>query len=277
MNLFEAVDLTLTTRPTWRDGKGAETARINIGHVLRIIGGEVEVTDITTRHFDMITEAMMRDGKASSTINRITSALSTVLAHVRKKGYAAAKVEYERQKEGRGRVEYFTEEEVEKLIVTSLLESDRLLLHDSLVFASKTGCRRSELLKLLDSDIDIDKRTILFRDTKNGQDHWLRMHDDLVPILERRLSFVGCEGYLFDWLNGDQLLSSFKSLKLKTGFSVNDKRVWHHIRHSVATWLCEKEVPLRTVMGVLNHSRVETTLRYAKASDKAVNAAIDLL
>lgn len=276
MILFEAVELTLSTRPTWREGKGAKTARINIAHVLDVIGGEIDVKDITTRHFDMITEAMMRSGKSGGTINRITSALSTVLSHIRKKGYEAAKVEYERQKESRGRVEYFTEEEANRLINTALLERDNLLLHDSIVFSCKTGCRQGELLKLTVDDVDIDKRTIVFNDTKNGQDHWLKMHEELVPILERRLRFSN-DGLLFGWNNNDELLRHFKNLKAKAGFDETDKRVWHQLRHSVATWLCEKDVPLRTVMGVLNHSRVETTLRYAKASDRAVKAAIDLL
>ena len=153
--------------------------------------------------------------------------------------------------------------------------NDYMLLHDSILFSIKTGCRQGEMLQLSVDDIDMDKREIVFRDTKNGTDHWLKMHEDLIPILERRLQYrINSE--LFPWRDKDQLLRAFKSLAIVSKVPL-EGRVWHTLRHSVATWLCERQVPLRTVMGVLNHKRVETTLRYAKASDRAVAAAIEAL
>jgi integrase len=131
------------------------------------------------------------------------------------------------------------------------------------------------MLGLVESDLDFDNHMILFRDTKNGEDHWIKMNDDLVPVLERRLE-RSLDDTVFAWLNKDELLRAFKRVKSRAGLP-DDSRVWHTLRHSVATWLCEKQVPIRTVMGVLNHKRVETTLRYAKASDRAVASAIDLL
>ena len=160
------------------------------------------------------------------------------------------------------------------LLQSSQLD-DYMLLHDSIMFSIKTGCRQGELLSLTVDDIDIEKREIVFRDTKNGSDHWLKMHEELVPILERRLQYrINQE--LFPWRDKYQLLRDFKLLAEEAQVPLQG-RVWHTLRHSVATWLCERQVPLRTVMGVLNHRNVATTLRYAKASDRAVAAAIDVL
>lgn len=276
MNLKDAIEFTFETRRSWREGSGARTTRINTQHLIDILGEDFDVLTTTSDTFDYITEVLLEQGKKGGTINRITTALSTILGQLRKKNKGAPKVEFERQPESKGRVSYYTEDEVDRILESSTKEKDGLLLHDSILFSIKTGCRQGELLELSVDDIDITKRTILFRDTKNGTDHWLTMNEDLVPVMERRIERqIG--GLLFPWANKDQLLRSFKAHKTLAGLPEGDGRVWHTLRHSVATWLCEKDVPLRTVMGVLNHKRVETTLRYAKASDRAMKSAINML
>lgn len=274
MKLSEAIQFCFANRESWISGSGATTARINSGHVLRVLG-DVDIVTLNSDSYKQLSQQLLDEGKSKSTVNRITSALSTILTELRQNGIEAPNVEFKRQKESRGRVSYFREEEVDALLRAAAGERDGLLLHDCIIFAIKTGCRQGEMLGLLDSDVDVEKRTILFRDTKNGRDHWIKMHEDLVPVMERRLQYR-ISSYVFDWLNKDQLLRSFKQAKRNAGLPEDD-RVWHTLRHSVATWLCERQVPLRTVMGVLNHRCIETTLRYAKASDRAVASAIDLL
>ena len=275
MRLKDAVDICTESRDSWKNGKGAATAQINIRHVLRILGPDFDIQSTTSDTFKKITDQLLSEGKAGSTVNRITTVLSTILNELRKLGYDTPRVDFKRMKEPRGRVEYFYEEDVDRLLRAAAEEPDYLLLHDSILFAIKTGCRQGGMLSLVSSDVDMDKQTILFRDTKNGDDHWIKMHEDLVPVMERRLNArIGSE--VFAWSGKDALLRAFRRAKANAGLP-DDSRVWHTLRHSVATWLVERDVPLRTVMGVLTHKRVETTLRYAKASDRAVNAAIDLL
>jgi integrase len=130
------------------------------------------------------------------------------------------------------------------------------------------------MMKLTVNDISIDRKEICFIDTKDGTDHWLKMHDELIPVLERRMEQLVDER-LFPWDNPDKLLREFKRIARLAG--IEPGRVWHTLRHTTATWMCERGVPLRSIMGVLNHSQMSTTLRYAKASDKAVAAAIDAM
>lgn len=273
MKLREAIEFCFANRESWISGSGAGTARINAEHVFRILG-DIDVVTLNSESFKTLSQQLLDEGKSKSTVNKITSALSTVLTELRQNGIEAPKVEFKRQKEPRSRASYFLEEEVDALLRAAAEERDGLLLHDSIFFAIKTGCRQGEMLKLTHSDVDLDKQMILFRDTKNGEDHWIKMHEDLVPVLERRIHYA-YDYSLFPWNSKDELLRAFKRAKQNAG--LNDDRVWHTLRHSVATWLCEKQVPIRTVMGVLGHKRVETTLRYAKASDRAVASAIDLL
>jgi integrase len=274
MKLSAAIQFCFANRESWISGSGATTARINSGHVLRVLG-DVDVVTLNSDSYKQLSQQLLDEGKSKSTVNRITSALSTILTELRQNGIDAPKVEFKRQKESRARATYFLEEEVDALLRAAAGERDGLLLHDCIIFAIKTGCRQGELLDLVHSDVDMEKQMILFRDTKNGSDHWIKMHEDLIPVLERRLA-LSIDAMVFPWENKDALLRAFKRAKRHAGLPEDD-RVWHTLRHSVATWLCERQVPIRTVMGVLNHKRVETTLRYAKASDRAVASAIDLL
>jgi integrase len=275
MKLSEAVNTCFETRDAWREGSGSSTARINVNHVMRIIG-DVEIEDIRTSHFAKIALVLKQEGKANGTINRITAALSTVLGEMKALGYELPDVHFKRQKEKRGRPGFFTEDEIDSLLEAAKNEPDYMLLHDSIMFGIKTGCRQGEMLELLDSDIDWENQEVLFRNTKNGKDHAIKIHDDLIPILKRR-DEARIGPYIFPWRDKDQLLRAFKRMKQACGMKPSDDRVWHHLRHTTATWLCERGVPLRAVMGVLNHTRVETTLRYSKASSRSVAAAIDLL
>ena len=256
------------------NGSGASTARINAGHVKRILGLYQVVEEIDTIHFTRITQALQKEGYKPATINKVTSVLSTLLTELRQLGYKLDEVKYKRQKEQQGRPEFFKEDEMEMILDASKQRGDYLLLHDSILFALKTGCRQGEMLRLTSDNIDFDRRTISFLNTKNGSDHVIKMHDDLVEILERRM-VQRIDRNVFPWRDKDELLRAFKKAMQEAG--LDSGRVWHTLRHTTATWLCERGVPLRAVMGVLNHSNVKTTLRYAKASDKSVADAIDML
>ena len=50
--------------------------------------------------------------------------------------------------------------------------------------------------------------------------------------------------------------------------------VFHCLRHSFATWAIEDGVPVRVLMDLMGHKKIETTLRYAKVTDKAREDAI---
>jgi integrase len=274
MNLKDAYELAFDSRETWSEGGGAKAARINANHVLRILGEDIDVDDVRTVHFTQLTNKLRKEGKAKSTINRVCSSLSTLLSELRILGYELPPVKFKRQSEKPGRPDFFTEQEIAAILQVAKERTDGMLLHDTILFAFKTGCRQGELRKLTEENVSIRKRLVSFLDTKAGRDHHLKMHDDLVPVIERRIASKVDER-LFPWDHPRLLLDAFKEACSAAG--VPPGRVFHTIRHTTATLLCERGVPIRAVMGVLGHSNVQTTLRYAKASDKSVAAAIDML
>ena len=273
MKLSEAINFAFEHRDAWINGSGAGTARINCNHALRIVG-DIDVFSIETMHFTQLSHTLLQEGKAKGTVNRITAALSTVLKELQLNGYKVDVPKYKRQKESQGRREYYTEMEMLRILEESAKEPDYMLLHDSIMFAYKTGSRQGEMLKLTTSNVDLATNQFVFLDTKNGDDHFLPIHKDLIPVITRRCHYA-CDERLFPWRGKDQLLDKFKAVRDRLGIS--DAKVWHTIRHTVGTELVTKGAPLRVIMGILNHKNVNTTLRYAKAADTAQKEAIDLL
>ena len=273
MKLKQAIQLTFENRESWRNGSGAVTARINTNHVLRILGN-IDATEITGSHFNRLVRELRNEGKANGTINRIQAALSAVLKELQYDGYDVRTTSYKRLREKPGKPEFYSVEELEKLLTAASELKDAMLLHDSILFSYRTGCRQGELLKLCSSEVDLDEMEVTFLDTKNGEDHVLPINPEIQEVLERRIHYA-TGPILFSWRDGDQLLEEFKVIRDALGIS--SKKAWHTIRHTTATHMLEKGTQMRTIMKVLNHKSINTTLRYAKTTDSSLKAAMAVL
>jgi hypothetical protein len=78
----EGVDYTFRTRDTWRHGNGSVTAHINTGHFSRLRGRSFPLTKINQPNIQQVSIELEEDGKSDATINRIVSAVSTVMNHL---------------------------------------------------------------------------------------------------------------------------------------------------------------------------------------------------
>ena len=98
-----------------------------------------------------------------------------------------------------------------------------------------------------------------------------------IPLHRNALSLLGSretdEGHVFPLLaatksNTDQYLRKWG---LRAGI---DHVSWHTARHTMATIALEHGAELRTVSGLLGHTNISTTLRYAMATDPLKVSAI---
>lgn len=280
MNLEQAIEYTKQNRRQWKNSKGPETIRINCAHGLRILG-DIPVETIKRRHFLELQQNLEAEGYTPGTINRICAAVHTVLSFMHLNEYIDAVPTYERLKEPESNREYYTREEIKSFIDRATeVEDDGQLLQDSIVFALWLAERQGEMLKITWDDIDLDKKTVRFLDTKNGTHHELPLRgQQVIEMLERRYSERIDDHHVFPWTDRHALLRRFKRLKKICGHCpTKDKhRMWHTIRHTAATWMVEQGVPIRSVMTVLNHKNINTTLRYAKTTDEAKAAGLDAI
>jgi len=277
----QALDYTFKTRHSWRHGNGANTARINSGHFTRLRGGSFPVTKITQPVIAQVSIELEDEGKSDATINRVVSAVSTVLNHCAFDGLIAQPSKFRRRQESEGRPLFYTKEQVDQMFNISKDIFQRDDLADIMMVGAYTGMRQGELLKLKVKDIDWSLNTIHVGGrpdvkTKAANYRTVPIHEKVSDILRSRYDgLAGTVRVFDDWHDKDQLLRAFAKVRRFAG--IEDTYVFHCLRHSFATWCAEAGVPIRTLMDLMGHKRIETTLRYAKTTDKARNDALALI
>ena len=220
------------------------------------------------------------EGKSDATINRVVSAISTVLNHCAFDGLIESAPKFRRRKESEGRVLWYTKDEVSKLSHLSTEVFMRDDLKDIIQFAAYTGMRQGEILKIRAKDIDLVANKIHVggvptQTTKAKNWRAIPIHESIMDMIIDRCSQSSRSDVMIfgdEWRDKDQLLRAFK--KVNRLIPKEDSYVFHTLRHSYATWLAEAGVPIRTIMALCGHKRIETTLRYAKATDAALTDAM---
>ncbi|OUV26362.1 MAG: hypothetical protein CBC48_15550 [bacterium TMED88] len=276
----QAVDYTFKTRHTWRHGNGSEAARINCNHFTRLRGSSFPIRSIKQSLLNGVCIELEDEGKSDATINRIVSAVSTVLNHCEFDGLIESAPKFRRRKESEGRVLWYTKPEVTKLQNVSTNVFQREDLSDIIGFAAWTGMRQSEILKIRKKDIDLVANKIHVGGvptqlTKAKNWRAIPIHNTILEMVTNRCSQSSRSDIRIfgdEWRDKDQLLRAFKKTSRLIG--KDEAYVFHTLRHTYATWLAEAGVPLRSIQSLCGHRRVETTLRYAHATDTALTDAM---
>jgi integrase/recombinase XerD len=158
-------------------------------------------------------------------------------------------------------------------LTTNLGIRDRALIE----FLYSTGCRRSELVRLLVRDVHQSSQTVLIRQGKGKKDR-------IVPIGERALYWLEryhldsrpalvCypdSGFLFVGRRYGHPLTVSGITKLIRGYlnrsNITKKGCCHLFRRSMATSMLENGADIRIIQEILGHARLTTTERYTKVT-----------
>ena len=273
----QAFDYTWKTK--WKRLPSAKTNAINASHITKYCGRSLPLSRMgkVAWWHEFISE-LQDQRRSNSTINRILSVGSTAIKWTLKaEEHNVIWPNVDRLKEGQHRLTYFSKDQVARMAFVAVDVFDRQDLADALVFSAYTGVRQGELLKLKAEDLDFSANVVWVggkpgRETKGRNVRAVPLHQLLHPVVKNRLD----QPYLFqdDWSNKDQLYRAFKKVRDFCGYG--EDYVWHSLRHSFGTWLGETTHP-RTIMELMGHADVETSLRYVKATDEACKSAISSL
>jgi integrase len=172
-------------------------------------------------------------------------------------------------------------------------ECELLLSHaDGVIFemvlmALRTGMRQGELRALQWSSIDWLTRSVAVRHSrddhqrllvppKNGRTRHIPLDTDVYALLYARKRNTG---YVFLAPDGqpftsDRLHDAMQRLCREAKF----RRIgWHTLRHTFASHLAMRGVPLPAVKELLGHAAITTTMRYAHVAPSTLRSAIEML
>lgn len=131
-----------------------------------------------------------------------------------------------------------------------------------------TGTRVSEFVSIKVKDFYFDELMILIQKGKGGKSRYVPILSELAQELKTHLN--GREvGYIFESnrhtkFSPRRIQQIVKQTAEQAGIA---KKVHPHLlRHTVATFLLEKKMPLEQIQKFLGHSKIETTQIYAESS-----------
>jgi integrase len=111
---------------------------------------------------------------------------------------------------------------------------------------------------------------------KNGRTRHIPLDIDVYTSLHRR---KGDTGYVFlkpdgQPFNNDRMNNAIRRLYRQAGLR---KIGWHTLRHTFASHLAMRGVPMPVIKELLGHATITTTMRYAHVAPSALRTAIDML
>ncbi|MFL6332060.1 MAG: tyrosine-type recombinase/integrase [Pyrinomonadaceae bacterium] len=217
-----------------------------------------------------------RDGHKASTVNLELSVLCRVFNLAVENGYTnqnpTTKVRRLRDEERRAR--YLTREEEVPLRETLSEKYPHLLpLFD---LALNTGMRLREMLLLRKSEVDFPTGRVILpaERTKEKRRKILPLNPAALDVL--RTLAADSDGRL---LFGRGFEASYVERQWKAACreaGVADLHI-HDLRHTFATRLAEAGVNETTIMGLLGHSSLRMTTRYAHSTPEAMARAVETL
>lgn len=138
------------------------------------------------------------------------------------------------------------------------------------MLALHTGLRKDELATLTWNDVNIEKRTIHIRQSKNGEGRFVPINATAKTVLEElaQVRRIDSQDIFHDLTNFRRLWE--KALKHA---SITDFR-FHDCRHTFASYAVMSGMDLRTLQDILGHKTILMTLRYSHLSQQHKMAAV---
>src|SRR5262249_19556971 len=176
----------------------------------------------------------------------------------------------ERLKSRKRVVHRLSRDEEQRLIQQAYKErGERGLLNKTLF---QTGARVSEFVSIKVEDFFFEEAMILIAKAKGGKSRYVPILPELAQELR---TYLGSRtvGHLFENVRHQPYSSRRiqQIVKEAAERAKIKKRVYPHLlRHSVATTLLERGMPIDQIQKFLGHSKLETTQVYAESSAEMI-------
>lgn len=257
-----------------RRGWQSETGRMEN---LRAVFGDMDLREIRPMDVERFKLSRIKAGNKESTVNRYLALLKHLFSVAIREGYASKNPVKE--------IKLYSEKE-RKERVLSLEEEARLLkaspdyLRPMLITAIHSGLRRSEIMNLEWSNVNIEARRIGVEaeSAKSGRRRSVPLNALLHAALLAQKARNGKGPYVFPNENtGKPYTTLAKVFKRTCKDAKIEGLTFHSLRHCFASRLLEDGTSIEIVKSLLGHHSVTITERYCHSSEEAKRRAVELL
>ncbi|MDD2110644.1 site-specific integrase [Pseudomonas asiatica] len=142
-----------------------------------------------------------------------------------------------------------------------------------------TGLRRGELFNLSWKDIDLAQKTltVVGEGAKSDQTRHIPLNKEAQRTIEEWKAQSPAHGLVFPSQTGGPMDNVRKAWSAVLKLAEVTAFRWHDLRHTFASKLAMKGVPLNTIRDLLGHADLQVTLRYAHLAPDSKAAAVELI
>jgi integrase len=161
--------------------------------------------------------------------------------------------------------------------VAALEQDDNPVIAAALKLLLLTGLRRNEVIKARWDQVDLDARLLYLPKTKAGKPRYAVLNSVACELV-KNLPSRGASPWLFPARSGDKPIENPKStlLRVLERAGIDPMRT-HDLRHSFASTAINAGATLAEVQGLLGHSSIAMTERYAHLAQDNVRRASEVV
>lgn len=151
-------------------------------------------------------------------------------------------------------------------------EEDRLLfvvppwLRDMIILALQTGMRSSEISLLTWDCVDLKRRIVRLKDSKNGKQRVIPLTETATKMFQDR--YEGLPGLIFRNPYTGKDYSVYPNFKRYVTRLKLQNLCFHDLRHTAVTRMITNEISVSAVMSIVGHSSETMTQRYTHLSNE---------
>jgi len=248
---------------------------MRMDHNIRAIG-DLPVNQITTPLINVLIDYHRETfDNSNKTINKKVSNLKITLEEMENDGHMTMIKFPKRLKESKGRTHYLTEE-MEVQLLDTFTHWGLHEHHDFVKCLIDLGPRRGELLGLEKRFVDFNLKQITFPDRKCDNPVSVPMTDVVVKILTPYYLRCRPTDKLFPY-KPDWITNIWNRVRDHLGYAEKEWYVPHLCRHTCATRLVQRGVPLGVVKDWMGHESIQATMIYAHHAPKQLHEAVKVL
>jgi integrase len=266
----------LVYKRTYNGTDSAQNFLIAMKHNIKAIG-DLPVNKITTPVVNKMMDYLRDELKNSkAVINTKRGYLKVVLDSMIDDGHIKEIRLPKRHRVKKQKVEYLTVDMERELISWLNCMQRNREAKDIIECLIDLGCRVNELLGLEKRFIDWDNNQINFNERKNDKAVAVPMTNRVQSILRSYYRESKDCDTLFS-LDYTELNTIWQRARKDLGYADKKFYTLHLCRHTCASRLVQRGVPLLLVKDWLGHEDIQTTMIYAHLAPKALHSVVEVL
>jgi integrase len=281
--LKEWFEKYMTTYCRSNNKPATQVAKRKIAHAYLLPAlGQRRIDSITRYDVEKLKTSLLDRKLSPKTVNNVTTVLRKCLAVAVDWDIPAHVPVCKRLAVPEPEWRFLADEEL-----TALLEALPEPCRGMAFVAARTGLRAGELRGLQWGDLDWARRKLHVRRNvvaglvgtpKNGRTRVVPLTADAIETLRAIPRKVGV-AWVWSSATGAPVDETTQREAINAAFvrAGVEATGWHVLRHTFASHLVMRGVPIRTVQALLGHSTVQMTERYSHVADDALVDAVELL